>query len=177
MDTGGRDIRVVELRPGEIHVAEEPTLIKTLLGSCVSVCLYSREDGVGAMSHSVLPFPRYRPPARDVRYVECALDEMLDGMRMFGVPMAHIEAKLFGGAEMFHKTGEQVRFARLIGDSNAVAARSFLEREGVRVVSECIGGNTGRRLVFNTETGVVLVRKFTRGGVDETALTVAGKAA
>ncbi|MBI5696812.1 MAG: chemotaxis protein CheD [Nitrospirae bacterium] len=162
--------KVVELRPGEIHVADGPTLIRTLLGSCVSVCLFSPQAKVGAMSHSVLPYPRYRPPVHDVRYVECALEEMLDEMLLLGIPSSGLEAKLFGGAEMFHKTDEQVRFARLIGDGNTVAARTFLEREGVRVVSECIGGNNGMKLVFNTSTGVVFVRKLTRTIMDELLL-------
>lgn len=170
MDKADEKFKVVELRPGEIHVAHEPTMIRTLLGSCVSVCLYSPAAKAGAMSHSVLPYPRYRPPARDVRYVECALEEMLDEMRMLGIPTSGLEAKLFGGAEMFHKTDEQVRFARLIGDGNTVAARTFLEREGVRVVSECIGGSNGMKLVFNTSTGVVFVRKLNRSIMDEMLL-------
>ena len=151
---------MVNLKPGEIHVAQEPTLITTLLGSCVSVCLYSRQDRIGAMSHSVLPYPQYRTLRLDVRYVECAIEKMMEDIRALGVPGSRIEAKVFGGAEMFQRSGNEVRFARIVGDGNMAAARKFLEAKRVQVVSECVGGNMGRKVIFNTATGVALVRRF-----------------
>jgi len=153
--------KLVELRPGEIHVTSEPTFITTLLGSCVSVCLYSIEDGAGAMSHSVLPGSLCRGRAfEDVRYVENAIDRMLDQLSGLGVSSSYIRAKIFGGAEMFRLSDSGIRLARMVGDGNTTAARNFLKSRGITVVSECVGGNTGRKLVFNTETGVVFVRRL-----------------
>lgn len=163
MAVGQEHYHMVDLKPGEIHVAQRPTIITTLLGSCVSVCLYSVQDAVGAMSHSILPFPKYRPTGSDVRYVECALDRMMGEMRSLGVAAGRIEAKMFGGAEMFHRSDRDIRIARIVGDGNTDAARGFLERCGVRVVSECVGGNYGRKVIFNTATGMVMVKKLTHG--------------
>ncbi|HEX9859878.1 MAG TPA: chemotaxis protein CheD [Nitrospirota bacterium] len=155
--------RVVDLKPGEIHVAHEPTFITTLLGSCVSVCLFSACDMLGAMSHSVLPEPRKRTRSADLRYVECAISRMLDGLRRMGAKPPDITAKLFGGAEMFARPGQGAGIARMVGDSNTGAARAFLELHGVSVVSESVGGQSGRKVIFNTATGVALVRRVGPG--------------
>ncbi len=151
--------RIVDLKPGEIHIAREPTLITTLLGSCVSVCLYSTCDMIGAMSHSVLPSPGNGKPCKDLRFVECAIGWMLDDMHRLGAKKEDIKAKLFGGAEMFARPGQGMGIANMVGDSNTAAARAFLELRGVNIVNECVGGRLGRKVLFNTATGVVLVRK------------------
>lgn len=156
-------IRVVDLKPGDIHVAHEPTCITTLLGSCVSVCLFSACDMLAAMSHSVLPKPWNKTRSTDLRYVECAIGRMLDELRRMGARPPEITAKLFGGAEMFARPGQATGIARMVGDSNAEAARAFLELHGVSVVSESVGGQSGRKVMFNTATGVVLVRKVGPG--------------
>lgn len=159
MDVKQSDYRDVFLRPGELHVAHEPTIIRTTLGSCVSVCLYSVMEQVGAMSHSVLPVPP-KGAKNDVRYVEYAIGTMLDDMVSMGVPIGSIKAKLFGGAEMFHLNADELRFARIVGDGNTKAARECLARMGLEIVSECVGGSTGRKLVFETTTGVAMVWKL-----------------
>ena len=41
--------------PGQFIITSVPTLISTLLGSCVSVCLWNRVTKVGAMNHYLLP--------------------------------------------------------------------------------------------------------------------------
>ena len=42
------------LLPGEYYGTKLPCEIATLLGSCVSVCLYDRNLNIGAMNHYVL---------------------------------------------------------------------------------------------------------------------------
>jgi len=159
--SGELGYRLVDLKPGEIHVAFEPTFITTLLGSCVSVCLYSTEDMVGAMSHSVLPGSlHFGNVPDDVRYVENAVDRMLNELKGMGVRTEGVRAKVFGGAEMFRTSDREVRLARIVGDGNTRAAKECLRSRGINIVSECVGGNAGRKLVFNTVTGVVFVRKI-----------------
>jgi len=150
--------KVVHLMPGQILVAREPTLITTLLGSCVSVCLYSAAHKIGGMSHSVLPSPGNLKVIGDVRYVECALSSMLKELRMLGVSPGNLEAKMFGGADMFPQQVRGGGISRLVGDGNTEAAKKFLMNAGVRVISECTGGTSGMKLIFDTSTGVVLVR-------------------
>jgi len=160
MNPAAKGLPVVDLRPGEIHIAPEPTLITTLLGSCVGVCLYSSSRKIGAMSHSVLPVPHNSLCESDVRYVECALERILMQLKGMEVPRHDIKAKIFGGAQMFHVRGGP---ARLVGEGNVEAARRFLKAARVGIVSEGVGGMGGRKLYFNSATGEVVVRNIAGG--------------
>ena len=40
---------------GGVHVSPGPAVIKTLLGSCISVCLFDPIRRVGGMNHFMLP--------------------------------------------------------------------------------------------------------------------------
>src|SRR6266567_4692405 len=49
------DTTAVKILPGELFATNDGTAITTLLGSCVSVCLYDLESGIGGMNHFMLP--------------------------------------------------------------------------------------------------------------------------
>ncbi len=46
---------VYYLRPGELHIADHPGIVTTVLGSCVSVTMFSRRREVGAICHGLMP--------------------------------------------------------------------------------------------------------------------------
>src|ERR1700691_3645113 len=45
----------VYLQPGESYLAREPTIIRTILGSCVGVAFWNDRLGIGALCHAQLP--------------------------------------------------------------------------------------------------------------------------
>ena len=45
----------VSIKIGELYVTDEPTVIYTLLGSCVAVCIYDKKKQIGGMNHIFLP--------------------------------------------------------------------------------------------------------------------------
>lgn len=160
----------VDLGPGEMHATETPTLISTVLGSCVSVCLYSPARKIGAMCHCVLP-TQPRSPGR--RYgpnccVDTCVGNMIEAMtRQHKVPFATIRAKLFGGAEVLQTGAAQAGETATIGKRNIAAARQALREYALPLVAECVGGAQGYRILFNTETGEVLLRRAQNSRIDE----------
>jgi chemotaxis protein CheD len=68
----------VNLQPGELHLARSPTVLQTILGSCVGVTFWSKRLGAGALCHGVLPrCPTEWPPEATVffghRYVDFSI--------------------------------------------------------------------------------------------------------
>jgi len=53
--------RQVTIYIGTVFAAREPTVIETLLGSCVAVCLWDPETRVGGMNHFLLRTRRTTP--------------------------------------------------------------------------------------------------------------------
>ena len=136
------------LSPGEVVCASEPTLITTVLGSCVTVTLWDKDRRVGGLNHFVLP----RGGAGS-RYGDTAMLELLEGVLDCGAHLRSLEAKIFGGAAVLPVGGQGS-----VGTANVAFALGELSRRGIPVVGRRTGGERGRYLIFNTETGDVFVR-------------------
>lgn len=152
----------VFLMPGDYFVGDARYRVRTLLGSCVSITLWHPGLRVGAMSHFLLPGRRgEHQRARSERadkpgmYAADALDLLLGGLQALGVPVAHCQAKVFGGGAMFPRSDK----ARDIGLQNGDCARALLQQHGIHVVSESLFGEGHRQLIFTIRSGEVLSRQ------------------
>lgn len=149
-------LRNVYLKPGEVFVSRTPTLVSTVLGSCVSVVIFSPEAGMGAMCHAQLPFARGND---DLRYVDKAVSYMYDRLSAISGRTKGFEVKLFGGAEgLVHRRGPELPTS--IGGQNVAAAMKVIESLGLRVTASDTGGDRGRKIFFYSNSGEVLLRRL-----------------
>ena len=138
------------LKPGYILIARKPTVISTVLGSCVSVCLYDRKRSAGGMNHFQLPSIGKSKDAT-ARYGNVATLALIGMMVDDGSRMKHLEAQIFGGAYNPNVSDSDV------GKDNIQIARKILIKKGIRIVSEDVGGEKGRKIVFDTNTNEVAI--------------------
>ena len=156
-------LRDIFLQPGHYAVCDAGSRIRTVLGSCVSMTLWSPARAVGAMSHCLLPTRRRtsRAPqehALDARYADEALRLMLQDLELRGVPAAQCCAKIFGGGDMF--PSQKGNWNDSVGHRNGEAARELLSMHGIQVASEHLFGEGHRQVVFEVATGDVWVRQM-----------------
>jgi chemotaxis protein CheD len=92
--------------------------------------------------------------ARTTTFGNVALPVLVKMMHNeFGSRKADLRAQIFGG-------GSPMRLNELsIGKENIAVARKFLADIGIRVVSEDVGGNMGRKILFDTATGETVILK------------------
>jgi chemotaxis protein CheD len=140
------------LEPGYIFLATRPTVISGVLGSCVAVCIYDRKRRIGGMNHFQLPFTKEKHLAT-ARYGNVATITLVRMMTENGSKHSHLEAQIIGGAHDPEMSGKN------IGRENIQVARKLLTRKRIRIVSEDVGGEKGRKVVFNTHTNEVAVIK------------------
>lgn len=138
------------LAPGHLHASGDAVQITTVLGSCVAVCLWDDETRVGGMNHFLLPTGF--PPSP--RFADHAIPLLVERVRRLGAGQARLRAKVFGGACVL----EAFRRSPGLGGSNVAAARERLAAEGIRIVGEDVGGDQGRKLVFDVQTGSAWIR-------------------
>lgn len=149
--TGGQGEERVYLYPGSLWVSDKPAVITTVLGSCVSVCLWS--DAIAGINHYILPRGGTSPSSR---YGSHALPMLLERMLGLGAHASSLFAAVFGGASLLSNgNGEQS-----LGQRNLLEARDFLERHHIPVIREDVGGAEGRKLTFRTLDGTTFVRKL-----------------
>jgi chemotaxis protein CheD len=152
---GLQPMRVVYLLPAGLSVVdgESSHTIMTVLGSCVSVCLWDRRGRAGGMSHYLLP-RRGADEDPSPRYGDVAIPALVRSVVALGATRQDLRAKIFGGADVA-PAGHPDDGA--LGAQNVEVAIELLEAEGVRILSADVGGKHGRKLVFNTVDGTALV--------------------
>lgn len=156
------------LEPGHIFFSSGNHVIRTVLGSCVAVCLWDRELGYGAMNHFLYPriFDRTRATARFGNVATLKLVTMMQGA---GSSAACMTAQIYGGAFPEGARGHNV------GVDNVEVARRVLRKHAVRIVSEDVGGVLGRKILFDIQTGHVAVLKVNQLRLGDWAGEVWGK--
>jgi chemotaxis protein CheD len=143
------------LKPGYVVAHNEETIVRCVLGSCVAVTLYDTRLCFGGMNHFI--WPRMEDTAQaTVTYGDIAIRVLMRLMKDLGASPEDLEAQLFGGGappERFGLDGPD------LGRENLCEARTVLERLGVPIVSEDVGGCKGRKLLYNTATNEAIVMK------------------
>ena len=139
------------LYPSSLFVSREPYVIKTILGSCVGICLWDKRLKYGGLNHYMLPNWNGNDLASP-KYGNIAIDKLLERMLYLGSNIKDIQAKVFGGGELLEaSTGN----SSLIGERNIRVARLMLEERKIPIVASSTGGKRGRKILFFTDTGEV----------------------
>ena len=148
----------VFLMPGELFVTREPTMISTVLGSCVSVAMFSPRFKVGGMCHALLPENGAISGSDPQRFVDHAIVHMVREFAKLGIQRKDILVKLFGGSDVLPTANSAVT----VGTQNVKKAREIIKREKLRLVAQDVRGEQGRKILFNTVTGEILLKRVTK---------------
>ncbi len=138
------------LYPSTLFASKEPYMVKTILGSCVAICLWDPVTKVGGINHYMLPHWNGNDLASP-KFGNIAIEKLLERMMQLGAKKEHLQAKIFGGGDLISKDGS----AMLIGERNIRVARLMLEEKGIPIIASSTGGRKGRKILFFTDTGEV----------------------
>ncbi|HEX6087227.1 MAG TPA: chemotaxis protein CheD [Thermoanaerobaculia bacterium] len=145
--------RRVYLHPGGLWAEPFPGVITTVLGSCVSVCLWDPHTTLGGINHFILPHGGAVPSAR---YGNHAMAMLLARVLELGARRETLLGCVFGGASVL--PGAPI--GPTLGSRNVAEAFEFLERNSIAVLRHDVEGAQGRKLVFRTADGTTLIRKL-----------------
>lgn len=150
------EVQMVYLHAGQLYASTEASQVTTILGSCVALSLWDPVTRIGGINHYMLPLDGGL--ASDTpRYAHFALAELAQQMAALGAELGRAQAKLFGGACTMPSLQT---YGRDLGARNIEVARQWLERERIPLLAEDVGGSNGRKLVFRTDTGIVMVKRI-----------------
>ena len=155
--------KIIEVGIAEIKIASSPDILTTRgLGSCVGIVIYDPLKKVGALAHPMLPdISVSKVKSNTAKFVNSAIEEMVEEFKKRGSEVSSLRAKLFGGAHMFRAIPYDSPFN--IGIKNVKKAKETLAGLGIKLVAEDTGENFGRTIEFNLETGIVKVRTIFHG--------------
>lgn len=138
---------------GELKIARHPScLVVYGIGSCVILALYDEKNKIGGFSHVMLPDSSGidKEKLNPAKFADTAVPLLYERMAETGAYTSKITAKIVGGAEMFPPTED---FSSNIGKDNVDAVKHALKRLQIPVIAEDTGGNRGRSVEFDLESG------------------------
>ncbi|MBN2233035.1 MAG: chemotaxis protein CheD, partial [Deltaproteobacteria bacterium] len=145
----------VRIHIGEYYASDTPTVIHTVLGSCISVCLHDPARQIGGMNHILLPgradLEHFDTAAR---YGINAVELLINRIMQVGGDRRRLVAKVFGGAGMLSAVGSQM------GRKNSDFVFAMLQEERIRVVTHDVGGTDSRTIYFHTDTNEVFLKRL-----------------
>lgn len=146
-------IKKILLMPGEFHVSIVPTEISTVLGSCVSVCIWDTVKRIGGMNHYLLPGTE-EDHAGEANRGLTSIKLLIRSMLNRRANLENLEAKIFGGCNSLYRTNDQFE----VGKRNIEVAVELLREVNIPIVARHVGGHQGRKIYFDTGTGKVKMK-------------------
>jgi chemotaxis protein CheD len=154
--------RFVFLQPGGLVITDVPTLVKTILGSCVSLTVRAERLGLAAVTHCLLPSAGNRQTIRSrfeaLKYVDATATILFQTFTARGASLAELEVKLIGGADSLSTDGSPYLYS--VGSRNVQMALKEIADRGIVPAATIVGGRTGRVLMYDTGTGDVFVKRL-----------------
>lgn len=156
--------RIVKVGMADLNIIQQAGLIRTTgLGSCVGLTLYDPLAKMAGLAHVMLPTSTI---AREgelniAKYADTAVPALLEQLLSSGADKKRIVAKMAGGSQMFTfaGTGDSLR----IGPRNVESCKEKLSELGIPLLAEDTGGNYGRTIELDCETGILFIRSVQKG--------------
>jgi len=156
-----REQFAAKLLPGEYYVTVNNEVITTVLGSCVSACIRDRIFGIGGMNHFMLPDEGENSSdawketgiSASTRYGNYAMEHLINDILKNGGEKRNMEVKIFGGGKILQSMTD-------IGLRNIAFVRGYIEKEGLKLISEDVGDICPRKVMYDPQNGKVQMKRL-----------------
>lgn len=144
-----------KILPGEYYVTSNQEVVTTVLGSCISVCVYDPVNLIGGMNHFMLPSGNNDSDimSQSFRYGDVAMEKLVNVILRHGGNKAELIFKAFGG-------GQIIKNMTSIGQRNISFLHKFMTMEGYKLSASDLGGPHPRKVVFNPLDGKVKLKRL-----------------
>lgn len=146
--------QLVNVGVAQLKIGASPQILRTILGSCVGICIYDRQKKIGGLAHVLLP--EINGSEYPEKYANTAIPMLIDLLFKQGCKREFMSAKIAGGGAMFKFS--QGNSLGLIGERNIEAAKKALAAKNIPLLQEDVSGCTGRVIDFFLEDGHLKVK-------------------
>ncbi|MGM0873691.1 MAG: chemotaxis protein CheD [Bacillota bacterium] len=155
---------IIKVGIADLNVVKSPNHIRTSgLGSCVGLILFDKQNEVAGLAHIMLPDSSHanKETINHAKYADTAIPQLISKLVKAGARICSLQAKMAGGAQMFQfqTASDMMR----IGPRNVEAIKQQLISYNITLISEDVGGNSGRTIEFDPETCELMIRTVNQG--------------
>lgn len=149
---------VIKVGIADLALCKKPNKITTIgLGSCVGIVLYTMNDDCCGLVHIMLPSSKeIKNNSKRAKFADTGIEDLILMLERQGIKRQSLCAKIAGGAAMFQFSGKTELGS--IGERNIKAVKETLAAFNIQIVSEDIGKDYGRTIVFDSITKKLTIR-------------------
>lgn len=140
------------VKPGFIYFLVEPSYLYTVVGSSVVITIFDTRNRYGGMTHYIRPIRKSSNNSTPL-YACPAIIGLLNIFLNSGSQIEDLEASIYGGAENPEAQG----YIPGLSEENIRTGIEILELKKINIVTKETGGKRGRKILFNTSSGEVIV--------------------
>lgn len=141
------------LPPGDLFASADPTIVTTVVGSGVAICLFHADRRTAGLCHYTLPLCPQRTTS-STRFGDSSFRALIARLEELGCAAEGMTARVFGGSHISLHASPM----RTLGDENVTVALNLLGTAGIPIVERGVGGNKGRQLAYRTDDGTITIR-------------------
>lgn len=145
----------ISVQSGGVYATSEDVRLRTVLGTCVTACLWDEDAQVGGMNHFMLPDGD--DPSAPARFGVHAMELLINELMRQGADRRKLKAKAFGAARVLRSS-----LGANVANRNEAFVRQFLATEGIPLVVGRFGGDSAMEVEFEVRTGRAFVRQVAR---------------
>jgi chemotaxis protein CheD len=155
--------QIIEVGIADLKIASSPSVLVTRgLGSCLGIVVYEPFKKIGALAHPMLSCQEHcKIKNNPAKFVDSSIKVIIDEFKQRDCSTVNLGVKIFGGAHVFTCLASDSVFN--IGARNIEAAREIFASYKIKILAEDVGGNYGRTITFDLETGKVCVKTMFYG--------------
>lgn len=157
------EVKEIKIGIGDLNVALlQDKLITLGLGSCVGIALYDNINKIAGLAHIMLPYSTaFTNQSNPMKFADLAIPMLIEKMISSGSTGRTLKAKIAGGASMF-SFGDRNPMMD-IGNRNGKAVKEVLQQFKIPILSEDLGGSSGRTMIVEAATGKVFIKTVGKG--------------
>lgn len=161
----------IHLNIGDYWASKEPSVLHTVVGSCIAVCLMDQKEKIGGMNHILLPGKAdLKHMDHCARYGVNAMELLIRKILSLGGRPSQLSAKVFGGGNVLPSLFAVNR----VGRENTAFVLSYLDHEGIPIQCRDVGGDYTRKIYFHTDTGDVFLKRIPTTSFTQTETKMQG---
>jgi chemotaxis protein CheD len=160
------NLQIIQIADYRVSASPDDVLVTYALGSCVAIIIYDKTAQIGGLLHVLLPDSRLDPckaKANPLTFADSGIPILFQKAYALGASKQRLRVGIAGGAQVNASGG----FFN-VGAENIQATRRILQRAGVSIHSESVGGTTARTVRLHVGTGRISMQQ-TETGVLRTA--------
>jgi chemotaxis protein CheD len=155
---GALFVQRVVVGVGDMAVSNNASAVLSTyaLGSCIGVVAYDASLHAGGLLHFMLPDSNISPEKANTQpamFADTGFPRLLRSLNGLRVNPANLRVYLAGGAGVISGSD-----AFRIGERNIVAAKQWVQKLGLTVVSADVGGINNRTLHLNISNGELTMK-------------------